>query len=237
MPTSNVTSTREKRYSWLANLPIRHKIILAIGLMLSLLMINSLINVGSHNKQTEARHWADHTYQVLLEIEGLQRTAVTGQLGLRGFLLTHSASELARLDASVKAFQEQLLQLRELTSDNPLQQLRIDHINALVAQWTRELQTMLTATKTALQSADAQAGAQEVARIQADYIAHRSVRVEDYAAALDEMKDTERQLLALRTRGVEHLVSQTFYVNIFSAVIGLLFGLLVIWLTSRMVTA
>ncbi|RDS83492.1 response regulator [Dyella psychrodurans] len=231
-----VTSVPRKKYSWLANLPIRYKIILAIGLLLGLFLLNSLANVVSQNRQTETRRWADHTYQVLLQIQVLQRSALTGQLALRGFLISHNPTQLTTMADSDRTFHVQLAELRELTSDNSVQQLRIDHIEALVSQWNRELQKMVTATQAALKNTDAQAAAQDVARIQADYLAHRTVRTEDYSAILDEMTDTERQLLVDRTRSVERLLTETLYVNMASGLIGLVLGLMVISLTSRMVT-
>jgi CheY-like chemotaxis protein/CHASE3 domain sensor protein len=236
MASSSVTTTPIKRYGWLANLPIRSKIVLAIGLLLALFLINSLINVASQNKQTETRHWADHTYQVLLQIENLQGTALSGQLGLRGYLLSHNPTQLARLNDSAKTFQDQLEQLRQLTGDDTIQQLRIDHIDALSTQFMRELQLMVLTPETQIKDTDPQVVTQDHAKIQADYIAHRTVRVEDYAAVLDEMRDTERQLLTVRTADVERVLTETFYSNIASAVIGLVLGLLVISLTSRLVT-
>lgn len=236
MVSATATSTPGKKYSWLANLPIRYKIILAIGLLLGLFLLNSVINVVSQNRQTETRRWADHTYQVLLQIEEIQRTALSGQLGLRGFLITHKTTELDRIHTSGKVFVEQLTQLRQLTSDNPLQQLRIDHIEALFTQWNSELQKMIIAPDAAIKDTDPATTAQQLTQIQNDYIAHRTVKVEDYTGVLDDMSATERQLLTERTRDVERLLSGTLYANLASGLIGLILGLTVISLTSRMVT-
>ncbi|MFK2900973.1 response regulator [Dyella jejuensis] len=208
---------------------------LAIGLLLSLFLANSVITLDSQDRQAQTRHWSEHTYRVLLQIETLQRTALSGQIGLRGFLLTHHPAELARVYSSGKLFQEQLEQLRELTSDSTLEQLRIDHIQALISQWNLELQKLVVAPQSAIKPDDPQLAAQE-ARIQSDYLAHRTVRVEDYTDALDEMSATERDLLAVRTRKAESLLRQTLYVNIATGLIGLSLGLLVISLTSRMVS-
>jgi CheY-like chemotaxis protein/CHASE3 domain sensor protein len=236
MASSSVTTTPTKRYGWLANLPIRYKIILAIGLLLALFLINSLLNVASQNKQSQTRHWSEHTYQVLLQIESLQRTALSGQLGLRGYLLTRNPTELARQNDSAKTFQDQLEQLRQLTSDNPIQQLRIDRIQALSQQFNRELQRLVLTPEAQITDTDPQVVTQDKAKIQADYLAHRTVRVEDYTAVLDEMRDTERQLLTVRNANVERVLTETLYANIASAAIGLLLGLVVISLTSRLVT-
>ncbi|HTV84754.1 MAG TPA: response regulator [Dyella sp.] len=236
MASSTVTSSPRKKYSWLANLPIRYKIMLAIGLLLGLFLLNSLANVVSQNRQTQTRRWADHTYQVLLQIQMLQRSALASQVALRGYLISHNPTQLTAMNDGDRTFRAQLAELRQFTGDNSLQQLRIDHIEALTLQWSHELQKMVSATQAALKNPDADAAAKDLARIQADYLARRTVRVEDYTAALDQMADTERQLLAERTRDAEHLLAETLYVNVASAIVGLLLGLMVISLTSRMVT-
>ncbi|MFC3652314.1 response regulator [Dyella humi] len=233
MVSSTVTPTPRK-YGWLANLPIRYKIIIAIGLLLGLFILNSLINVTSQNRQSETRRWADHTYQVLLQIEELQRTALSGQVGLRGFMLIHDPKELARAKSSNTMFLAQLAELRHLTSDNPLQQARIDRIQTLALQWNREMQAMVVDPAASLKPGDPQIAAQ-VATIEANYIAHRTVHIEDCTAVLDQMSETERELLITRVRSVERLLKETLYVNIVSALIGLALGLMVISLTSRMV--
>lgn len=233
MVSSNATPTPRK-YGWLANLPIRYKIILAIGLLLGLFLLDSLINVASQNKQSDTRHWADHTYQVLLQIEELQRTALTSQIGLRGFMLIHDPKELARAKSSNTKFMAQLAELRQLTSDNALQQARIDRIQTLALQWAHEMQALVVDPATLLKPGDPQIATQ-IATIEANYLAHRTAHTEDYTAVLEQMSATERELLATRIRSVDRMLQETLYINIASALIGLLLGLMVISLTSRMV--
>lgn len=236
MVSSIATPAPPKKYSWLANLPIRYKIIVAIALLLGLFLINSLINVISQAKQAEARHWADHTYQVLLQIEELQRSALSAQVGLRGFLINHKSTQLDLINTSNRQFQQQMEQLRHITADNPVQQLRIDRIQAMVTQWNAEMQKLLFTPEAAIKDPDSPASAPQFAQVLADYIAKRTVKTEDFTAVLDEMRDTEQQLLVERTYSVERLLSNTRYANLVSALIGLILGLMVISLTSRMVT-
>jgi len=233
MVSSNETPVPRK-YGWLANLPIRYKIVLAIGLLLSLFLLNSLANVVSQNRQSNTRHWADHTYRVLIQIEDLQRTALSGQIGLRGFMLIHDPKELARAKNSNTSFMVQLAELRQLTTDNSLQLSRVDRIQALSLQWNREMQALVVEPAALLKLDDPQL-ASKIAAIQTNYLAHRTVHVEDYTAVLDQMSETERQLLVMRIQSVDRLLKETLYINIISALIGLALGLMVISLTSRMV--
>lgn len=233
MVSSNVTPTPRK-YGWLANLPIRYKIVLAIGLLLGLFLTNSLINVVSQNRQSETRQWADHTYQVLLQIETMQRTALSGQIGLRGFMLTHDPKELARATSSNTTFLVQLAELRQSTSDNSLQQSRIDRIKLLATQWDREMQAWVLAPAASIKLDGEQVTAQ-IKSLETNYLAHRTVHVEDYTAVLGDMSETERQLLAVRTQDADRRLKETLYINVASGLIGLALGLMVISLTTRMV--
>jgi CheY-like chemotaxis protein/signal transduction histidine kinase/CHASE3 domain sensor protein len=235
MVSTTATSTPPRKNTWLAHLPIRYKIIIAISLLLGLFLLNSLMNVASQNEQSETRQWADHTYQVLLQIEAMQRTALSGQLGLRGYLITHKSSELDRMNANAKDLQQELGQLRQATADNPLQQLRIDRIEAMLTLWNSELQGLLITPEQAVQDPSSPAGVLQLTQIHANYLAKRTVKVEQYTAIFDEMSDTERQLLAVRTQKAAQLLRRTMYVNIASGLIGLLLGFMVISLTSRLI--
>ncbi|RUL73134.1 response regulator [Dyella choica] len=234
MVSSNVTPT-PKKYGWLAHLPIRYKIILAIGLLLGLFFIDSLIDVVSGNLQSETRRWVEHTNQVIQQIGELQRTALSGQVGLRGFLLTQEPQELDQAKKSNAAFLTELTQLQQMTSDNPLQQSRIDRIKTLALRWDQELQAMVFGPMTSIKSADRQTLAAQIAPIRENYLARRTVHVEDYMAVLDDMVVSERQLLASRVRSADNLLDTTRYIDLVSTLIELSIGLLVISLTSRMV--
>lgn len=233
MADSPVTATPRK-YSWLAHLPIRYKIVLAIGLLLGLFLLDSLINVASQDRQSETRRWTNHTYQVLLQIGALQQTALAGQIRLRGFMLMHDPEDLSAVRESNTAFLHQLMQLRQSTTDNPLQQSRIDRIRNLATKWDRELEEMLIAPELSLSRGDTQTAARDAA-IQAEYLSHRTVHVEDYTSILDDMSATEHDVLAVRASNMDRILKETLYANLASALIGLVLGLTVISLTTRMV--
>ncbi|GLQ88127.1 response regulator [Dyella flagellata] len=232
---SSEAAPTPRKYGWLAHLPIRYKIILGIGLLLGLFFIDSLIDVVSGNLQLETRQWVEHTYQVIQQIEGLQRTALSGQIGLRGFMLTQDANELERAKSSDAMFQADLAQLQQMSADNPLQQSRVDRIKMLSLRWDQEVQDMVYRPLASVKATDKQALAAEIAPIRENYLTHRTVHVEDYMAVLDEMVVTERQLLASRVERADSQLNKTRYIDIASTLFELVIGLLVISLTSRMV--
>ncbi|HUB88299.1 MAG TPA: response regulator [Dyella sp.] len=233
MVSSDVTPTPRK-YGWLAHLSIRYKIILAIGLLLSLFVIDNLTDIIAENRQSETREWVTHSYQTIQQIEQMQRTALSGQIALRGLLLIPDLKELPRVKDSNTTFQTQLAEVQRLTLDNALQQTRIDRVKQLSMQWNRELQDLVFGPLSAVKPGDPQLAA-KMAPIRDDYLAHRTVQVENYMATLDDMIATERQLLDLRTHNADSQVNNSLYFNIASALIELTLGLIVISLTTRMV--
>jgi CHASE3 domain sensor protein len=85
-----MSPTRSKN-TWLADQPIQRKMMLAIGLLLGLFLLTSLVTLHSLREQENNRRWATHTYQVLLELDHAQRALQTTQIGARGYMLTQRA--------------------------------------------------------------------------------------------------------------------------------------------------
>ena len=131
--------TRPTKSSWLADQPLQRKMMLAIGLLLGLFLLTSLVTLHSLRQQESNRHWATHTNQVLLELDHVQRALQTSQIGARGYMLTQRADQRAMFDSGIRDLHERIANLRQMTTDNPLQQLRIDSLEKLVAQWQREV--------------------------------------------------------------------------------------------------
>jgi len=220
--------------SWLANQPLQRKMMLAIGLLLGLFLIANVATLSSLQKQESNRHWAAHTYRALLQIDTVQRAAQTSQVAARGFMLTGASSELHQFEKSMADVGQRIVQLRQLTVDNPLQQSRLDTVSAMANRWQRELVDMGITPLKKLDLSDP-AARQEQQRIQARYVASRTVRIEDLSAVLDQMAAEENSLLAERNHQLDLGLSTTKAVNALSIVLVILFGILVVRLTSQLV--
>jgi CheY-like chemotaxis protein/CHASE3 domain sensor protein len=226
---------RPKKNSWLADQPIQRKMMLAIGLLLGLFLLTSLVTLHSLHQQESNRHWATHTYQVRLELDHVQRALQTSQIGVRGYMLTQRADQRAMFDGGSSDLHERIAQLRQMTTDNPLQQVRIDSLEKMATQWQREL-TIAIAAVDRLKGADATATALELQHIQANYLANRTVRSDDMYAIIDHMAAEESQLLTSRNRQLDSALVTTKWVNLFAILLGILLGIAVIRLTSQLVT-
>ncbi|OOG47779.1 response regulator [Rhodanobacter sp. C01] len=224
------------KFSWLADQPLQRKILLAIVLLLGLFLLTSVITLHSLRRQESDRYWTVHTYQVLLELDQVQHALQTSQLGARGYVLTQRADQRAMFDSGASDLHDRMIQLRQLTVDNALQQSRIDNLEILAAQWRREVITNALDPISRVKTGDPAAMALELQRIQSNYLEKRTVRVEDLNDAIDQMIGEEHQLLATRSQELSSTLGRTQAINVISALLCILLGLAIIALTARLVT-
>lgn len=223
-----------RKISWLANQPLTRKMMLAIGLLLGVFLVANVVTLHSLQTQESNRRWASHTYQVLLQINTVQRAAQTGQVGARGFFLTGSASELEVFRKSSHDLDLRIGELRQLLDDNPLQEGRLDAVASLASRWQQEVITYGITPLQRLSPVDPQTQA-ERQRVQDDYLEKRTVRVDDLSAVLDQMAGEENRLLALRNQQLDQTLRNTKALNALSILLGILLGITVIRLTSQLV--
>jgi CheY-like chemotaxis protein/CHASE3 domain sensor protein len=230
-----MSPTRSKN-TWLADQPIQRKMMLAIGLLLGLFLLTSLVTLHSLREQENNRSWATHTYQVLLELDHAQRALQTAQIGARGYMLTQRADQRALFDSGTRDLRGRIAHLRQMTADNHLQQLRIDSLEKMATQWQREMKVNAIDAINRLKDTDTTARALELQHIQSSYLANRTVRSEDLYTVIDQMVTEENQLLTARNRQLDSALVTTKWINIFAILLGVLLGITVIRLTSQLVT-
>ncbi|HEX7815631.1 response regulator [Dyella sp.] len=225
-----------KKETWLADQPIQRKILLAIGLLLGLFLLASLFTLSALQKQNDNRRWATHTYSVLLELADVRVAMQTAQLGARGYILNQREDELANFRSGLTETATHLEAVRKLTSDNSLQQARLDRMQDLVTKWRDEVTTIAIDPVRGVTTTDTEQKLHDLQRIRTDYVARRTVRIEDAYALLDQMAHTEDMLLTVRNDALASTLNATRIVNIVFALLGLAFGIMVISLTFRLIT-
>jgi CheY-like chemotaxis protein/signal transduction histidine kinase/CHASE3 domain sensor protein len=226
----------QSKDSWLANQPLQRKMMLAVGLMLGLFLLASLMTLDSLRRQDTNRHWAIHTYQVLLELNDAQRAAQTSQLAVRGFMLTQRADQRALFESAMSELHEHMLRLRDMTSDNALEQSRIDTIETMAARRHDDILANAIDPIGRLKIADPEQALLERQRIQADYKVHRTVRLEDLTAVLNQMVTEENRLLVSRNQQMDSTLVTTRVINAVAALLAILLGIVVVLLTSTLIT-
>ncbi|WEN14908.1 response regulator [Rhodanobacter sp. AS-Z3] len=227
-------ATRDRTSSWLADQPLQRKVMLAIGLLLGLFLTANLVILSSLQTQENTRHWASHTYRVLLQISSVRRAAQTSQVAARGFVLTGSAAELNTFRTSAHDMDLRIAELRPLLVDNPLQQIRTDSVASLATSWQHEIIERAVLPLQQWNPNDPKADWQRQ-QIQKNFLTQRTARIEDLSAVLDQMVVEENRLLAERNHALDTNLSRTKAINALTILLGILLGIFVIRLTSSLV--
>ncbi|HVR81368.1 MAG TPA: CHASE3 domain-containing protein, partial [Luteimonas sp.] len=181
-----------KQSSWLANQPIRRKLILAFGLVIGLFVLSSYGSFKSLAQRSVASAWTVHTYAVIDEALGMDLALREQQTGVRGYLISAAPSQRSIYDSGGVDFDRHISRLRTLTADNPAQQVRLQQIDEAVRGWRREA----TAAMQRIQPI-ATAGSESQAADRASAIAY-IYRVTPQLSLIQqlfgELENTERRL-------------------------------------------
>lgn len=227
----------KNRYSWLAHQPMQQKILVAIGTLVLLFVICSVVSLQSLSRQDLSAHWSRHTYSVRARIDDVFEHLQASQMALRGYLLNPASQELAAHHQANTAVASDLAALRSLTSDNPLQQTRVDSIESMASQWQKDAQEHgIEPMQAAHASGDSTEAAAERVRVQTGYLARRTVYIADILGQLKQMDDTEAGLLAQREATQQRDVRTVRAVTWLTMLLSLLLGGAVVYMTSRLVT-
>jgi CheY-like chemotaxis protein/CHASE3 domain sensor protein len=219
------------RHSWLTHLPVQRKMLLVIGPLLAVFLLANLATLYSLQQQTSTRHWTEHTYQVLLQIDATRQAVLATQVGARGYALNQSNAELADFQEGGRALATGMQRLRALTTDNPLQEGRLDRIETLATRWQREIVAYVV---TPAAAGPINPATRE--HIQQDFLAHRTVTVPEITALLGDMADTERVLLTQRNAQLAHTLGLMRIFNALAAALSLLYGAYGVRLAHRLVS-
>ena len=121
------------------NLRILTKIALTFFLLIGISLGVSILSYQSVSKLEETAKMTDHTYKVIGTLNGIAMSMVNQETGLRGYILSADDKFLAPQKAGLMDYQKNLGEVRQLTSDNPAQQKRLDALEALVATWRQKV--------------------------------------------------------------------------------------------------
>ncbi|KLD62561.1 response regulator [Dyella japonica] len=226
----------KNRYSWLAHQPMQQKILVAIGTLVLLFVICSVVSLQSLSRQDISTHWSRHTYDVRAKIDDVTEHLQASQMALRGFLLNPQGAELTAHQQADAALARDLSELRTLTTDNPLQQGRIDRIESMADQWQKDALQHGIEPMQAVRGSDATEAALERVRVQTSYLAHRTVFVADILGVLKQMDDTEAALLDQREATQQRDVREVRAVTWITMLLSLLLGGSVVYMTFRLIT-
>jgi methyl-accepting chemotaxis protein len=119
----------------LSDLKIATRLQLGFGLVAVLLVWLVSQAYVSFSRLGDANNMNIHTYKVLSEIDAALGALVDIETGERGFALTGKDASLEPYNGGKEAFRKHLAVARELTSDNPRQQERLQRLGEEQQKW------------------------------------------------------------------------------------------------------
>jgi methyl-accepting chemotaxis protein len=124
---------------FLMNLKTSRKIGAAFLLMIMVSLGASAMIWSNLTTLSQNNGWTVHTYQVMDQAKALVSTMVDAETGVRGFLVGGTDNFLEPYRNAEQAFNEALKDTKELTSDNPTQQRRLEQIEQAAVRWRRDV--------------------------------------------------------------------------------------------------
>jgi signal transduction histidine kinase len=163
------------------------KAIAACALMI-LLGIGVLSYWGTMRDE-EDREWVTHTHLVVEKLQAVRIDITQAETGQRGYMLTGQDRYLELYGAGLNQVRQDVKDLPDLISDNPVEREAIQHLEPLIAVGLAELSEGIEVRK----RSGLLAGVEAVAK---GNIGERSMR--EIAAQIGEMRQTEAKLLSRR---------------------------------------
>jgi methyl-accepting chemotaxis protein len=173
------------------------KIAASFALSFVLLLTIGAVAYRSVTVLSRTSYWVAHTHLVLehlAAVEGLLKDAETGQ---RGYIITGDETYLGPQRAAVPAIDKTVHELRELTIDNPSQQIRIGQVEPLIAIRLDQIKRTIELRK----------GGQVEAATRFVQAGEGRRTMDNLRGVLGEMDHHERQLLSQRAAEVEAAVT------------------------------
>ncbi|WP_083706582.1 methyl-accepting chemotaxis protein [Sphingomonas sp. gentR] len=115
------------------------KLALCLGIILALSLTTNFVIYTKKNQVRETTNINEHTYKVIMASNKLVEAMINQETGLRGYLLTANRDFLAPYDQGALDFDRAMKEARQLTGDNPGQQLRLTDVGALAKRWRDEV--------------------------------------------------------------------------------------------------
>jgi PAS domain S-box-containing protein len=202
---------------------LKRRLQLALGAAILASIAVSAVSYRSMVASTQSNLWVRHTHEVLENLQNLLGAMQSIESSYRGFALTGEESYLESYRAGILSTEQGEATVRNLTADNPNQQIRIPTLERLTAQKIQfgERVISLRRTRGLVAAADAvRSGPGE--RI-----------MDEFQGVVRQMQDDELQLLMQRDADVKRRLGQTKTVLILGTVLGLVIAVAAGWSVQR----
>jgi methyl-accepting chemotaxis protein len=211
-----------------ANAGLAAKITLGLGTIMLTVAVAGILSFSGLATLRASTAIGQHTYRVLDAVQGAREQLINRETGLRGFLLTFSEASLEPYIQGGQLVERHLNEAKRLTADNPRQQQRLAQVEALAAEWSRDV------AERAIALARDPARRAEARAIEERLEGKRSF--DAFRVAIQQVIDEEVALLNARNQAYASTSERTQFIVIGAAVVTLILTLGLAVLLHRMVT-
>jgi PAS domain S-box-containing protein len=195
----------------------------AFGAAIAILLIVAGFAYRSIVISGENGRWVRHTYEVLENLQELRFALEAVSSSVRGYILTGEEAYLEPYHAAGLSLEQHATTVRELTTDNPVQQRNILVLEDVAVAKLERADEDINLRRT--QGIEAASEA-----IRAGPGLHATV---EYAAIVSQMQDEERRLLVLRIADAERSTNRLKITLILGTFLGLLITVAAGWSVQR----
>ena len=213
----------------LNKLKIGTKLYLGFGVITLIMILVLSFSYKNLNTESQAVDWNVHTYQVIGEADNTLESLVNIETGLRGYAITGKDTFLEPYNQGKIDFQKHIQEIKELTSDNPKQQQRIDALSKDYQDWSNSESSSLIATRQKVNSG--KGTITDVINFEASQNGKKAM--DDMRKLISDIQQEERSLLAQRTANLKITERNTKTVIVGGGVIGLILAIFLALIISR----
>lgn len=211
------------------NLKIAHKLIVGFAALVILVSSMCAFIYNRVGYLDQSAGWTTHTYEVLETLDASLMGMINQETGLRGYLVSADKGFLEPYYNGIKQYDKAFADVKQQTSDNPVQQKRLEELDVLAKTWRNDV-----AEKEIALMADP-ATIEQARAMEASGAGKTSM--DGFRAKLTEIATAERDLLVTRSADQDAAVSTTETVTIFGAAGAIVVSILLGVLLSRTIGA
>jgi len=205
----------------------RNRLMLGLGILLSVLVINASITYRNLANIRTASDWTDHTLEVLAALEVVFSDVKDAEAAARRYVITGQADDLKSYDRNWAHFPADIAKLRSLTADNREQTRHIS-----------ELATKITQRFSVLQGSIDLRRDQGFEAARDRILTNRGVEImEEVRTLVGEMRKREQALLDERRKEDAEAFRTAMLGLAMTTLAGVAAGAAFVWILQRHLTA
>jgi signal transduction histidine kinase/DNA-binding response OmpR family regulator/CHASE3 domain sensor protein len=184
---------------------------LAIGFGFSLLILlgSSVASFYSIQNLLNSSQWVNHTYDVILKLNDVVSPINDAENAQRGYLISNDPVFLEPFHGSFEESIAALDHVKAITNDNSVQQKRCEQLRDLINKRFVIMETMIKAK-------------QDANLIDPKQLLAGKSYMDSILSIVNDLKNTERELLTARTKNFESFARLTPAIIILSSIIAIL---------------